>query len=186
MKILPVQKLQLSVMLIFVTHLAQVNIPADAGGSIFIVRHGEKEKGDDPILTPQGFVRAGDLMRRLQKQKITILYTTHLKRTQLTADSLRLLQQPAHFIVDVDTACSQLFNTIQQQRHWHKNILIVSHSHIIPKLLYKLGITDFPQQNLPEKEFDNLFIVSYSNGKASLKQEKYGASSSVAAPMKME
>jgi broad specificity phosphatase PhoE len=165
---------------------AQVMVPPHASGSIFIVRHAEKEKGDNPPLTKEGFGRAGDLMRRLQQENIAAIYTTPLKRTQQTADSLRLYVGVDTFVVAADTACVQLLATLTQQQHWHKKILIVTHSHIVPKLLYKLGFTDFPQQNLPEKEFDNLFIVHLQDGKLSLKQEKYGAVSTPAAPMKME
>ena len=46
--------------------IAQNNPPLTKPGKIYIVRHAEKLKGDDPLLTEEGNKRAGDLMRVLK------------------------------------------------------------------------------------------------------------------------
>lgn len=49
--------------------------------TIYFVRHAEKvttnPKDKDPLLTEQGQQRALDLAKKLQKQKITAVYTTN-------------------------------------------------------------------------------------------------------------
>ena len=162
---------------------AQEKNPFTGNTTLYIVRHAEKEKGDDPLLTEDGNIRAGDLMRTLRDKKIKRAYVTQYKRTQHTADSLNLQLgiDTAHYMAD--TSCVYLFTAIEKNNDWNKPIFIIAHSNIIPKIIYKLGITDFPQQNIPENEFDNLYLVTFKNGKAKLKHSKYGKPSAASFPM---
>ena len=153
-------------------------------GKIFIVRHAEKQSGSDPLLTEEGNARAGDLMRTLTKEKIQRIYVTQYKRTQHTADSLLLQLGVDTIQVIADTSCTDLFSAITKNNDWNKSILIITHSNIIQKIIYKLGITDFPQQNVPDTEFDNLYLVSVQNKKTVLKHSKYGKLSAASANMK--
>ena len=145
---------------------------------VIIVRHAEKQTGNDPALTPEGDKRAGDLMRALN-ESIKRVYVTQYKRTQNTADSLRIQLgiDTVHYLVD--TSCMGLFSAIQKNNDWDKPILIVSHSNIIPKIIYKMGVSNFPQQDIADIEFDNLFVITYQKNKARLIQLKYGNSSNI-------
>lgn len=165
------------------TIAAQNAGPFNINTKIYIVRHAEKQSGTDPLLTDDGNKRAGDLMRTLKDKKISRIYVSEYRRTQNTADSLRI-----QFGIDTvralaDTNCINLFNAITKNKDWTKSILIVSHSNIVPAIIYKLGITSFPQDNLPDEEFDNLYIVSFRKGKAVLKHIKYGKPSAASATM---
>jgi broad specificity phosphatase PhoE len=152
--------------------------------SIFIVRHAEKQTGTDPLLTADGNTRAGDLMRALKKEKIKRIYVTQYKRTRHTADSLHLQLGIDTVQIIADTSCVELFAAITKNKDWNKPILIITHSNIIQKIICKLGITDFPQQNIPDNEFDNLYLVSVKNKKPVLKHTKYGKPSAASASMK--
>lgn len=157
---------------------------AEAGTTkIFIVRHGEKEKGNDPLLTAAGNQRAGDLMRTLKNEGIQKIYVSKYRRTQNTADSMRLQLgiDTVHYIAD--TICYELMNSIMQHRDFGKTILIVAHSNTIPQIIRRLGLTDYPYGDLPDHEFDNLFLITYKDEKARLTKKKYGAPSAVSAPM---
>src|SRR5436190_22211 len=57
---------------------------------IFIVRHGEKETGNDPLLNAAGKTRAGDLMRALKNEGIQKIYVSRTRRSQMTGDSMRI------------------------------------------------------------------------------------------------
>ena len=46
------------------------NINSDSRTTIYLVRHAEKEKGEDPLLTEAGKQRAGDLMRVISAKNI--------------------------------------------------------------------------------------------------------------------
>ncbi|HRI26334.1 MAG TPA: histidine phosphatase family protein [Ferruginibacter sp.] len=150
---------------------------------VFIVRHAEKESGKDPVLTPAGILRAGDLMRALKDEGVQKIYVSQYKRTQMTADSMRIQLgiDTVHYMAD--TACDNLVNAIMEHRDFGKTILIVAHSNTIPHIIRKLGVSDFPRGDLPDGEFDNLFMITYKKEKAKIKLAKYGAKPSASAPM---
>ena len=151
---------------------------------IFIVRHGEKETGNDPLLTPAGNKRAGDLARALQNEGIQKIYVSKTRRSQNTADSLRIQSRidTVHYVAD--TLCDKLINAIMEHSDFGKTILIVAHSNTIPQIIRKFGVKDYPYGDIPDNDFDDLFLITYKKGKAKLKAMKYGARSGVSAPMK--
>jgi broad specificity phosphatase PhoE len=162
---------------------AQLAGPLNKKTAIYIVRHGEKQSGDDPVLTEEGNKRAGDLMRLLKDKNIRRIYVSEFKRTQHTADSLLLQLGIDTVQINADSNCIALFEAIKKQHDWGRSILIISHSNIIPKIIYKLGVTGFPQENTPATEFDNVYIVRYKNKKAVLEHLKYGKASVPSAVM---
>ncbi len=150
---------------------------------IFIVRHAEKETGKEPGLTEGGKKRAGDLMRALQNEGIQKIYVSQYKRTQMTGDSLRIQLKIDTVHYTADTLCDELINTIMEHRDFGKTILIIAHSNTIPQLIRKFGVTDYPYGDIPDNEFDNLFLITYKKEKAKVKVMKYGAKSGVSAAM---
>jgi broad specificity phosphatase PhoE len=150
---------------------------------IFIVRHGEKEAGKDPVLTPAGNIRAGDLMRALQNEGVQKIYVSQYKRTQNTADSMRIQLKINTVQYIADTLCDDLVNSIMENGDFGKTILIIAHSNTIPQIIRKFGVTDYPYGDIPDNEFDNLFVITYKKEKAKLKKMKYGAKSGVSAAM---
>ena len=149
---------------------------------IYIVRHAEKEFGIDPVLTAAGRKRAGDLMRRLKNENIQAIFVTQYLRTQMTADSMRMLLHidTLHYLAD--TVCNGLLNKITDH-HFSKAILIIGHSNTIPKIIRKLGVSNYPQANIPDNEFDNLFLLRYKNHHVRMKKIKYGSLSQASAAM---
>ena len=150
---------------------------------IFIVRHAEKETGNDPVLTAAGNTRAGDLMRALQNENIQKIYVSRTRRSQNTADSLRLQLKIDTVHYTADTVCDNLINSIIEHSDFGKTILIIAHSNTIPQIIRKLGVVDYPYGNIPDNNHDQLFIVTYKKEKAKLKTMKYGAESGVLAAM---
>jgi broad specificity phosphatase PhoE len=150
---------------------------------IYLVRHGEKETGKDPVLTPAGRQRAGDLLRALKDKGITHIYSTPYKRTQMTGDSLRIQLGIDTLIYAADTMGVDLISKIKSHNDIGKTILVIGHSNTIPALIRHLGITDFAIKELDEREFDNLFLINYKKKKPKLKSMKYGAASSTSAAM---
>jgi broad specificity phosphatase PhoE len=165
--------------------LATAQPPAGitAGTKIYLVRHAEKDTGNNPPLTATGFKRAGDLMRTLKSKNIQRIYSTPTRRTMQTADSLRLLQNTDTLLYKADTTGEGLFAKITAAGDAGKTILIVGHSNTVPKLIRKLGVTDYWVKDLPDNEFDNLFLITYKKKKAKLKAMKYGAASGTSAKM---
>jgi len=162
---------------------AQPYYPQKNKSRIFIVRHAEKEKGSDPALTTEGKRRAGDLVKALHRENIQRIYVTQFKRTQQTADSLRIQLNIDTVQVLADTSCIQLFEAITQHQDWNRPILIVTHSNIIQKIIYKLGLIDFPQQNTSESEFDQLYMIRLKHRQPVLRHTRYGHPSAASAAM---
>ena len=52
--------------------------------TIYLVRHAEKQSGNDPLLTENGNKRAGTLLHTLKGKPIRHIYASHFKRTQMT------------------------------------------------------------------------------------------------------
>ena len=115
--------------LTFATFLNAQSQPAIGNKTnIYIVRHAEKQAGEDPLLTPEGNIRAGDLMRTLKNKRIKRIYVSQFKRTQQTADSMFLQLGIDTVLYNADVSCTDLFNTIEKNHDWNKHILIISHS----------------------------------------------------------
>lgn len=137
---------------------------------IFIVRHAEKETGRDPLLTTAGNVRAGDLMRKLQQEGIQKIYVSNTRRTQNTGDSLRIQLKidTVHYLPD--TLCDNLVNAIMQHGDFGKTVLIIAHSNTIPQIIRKFGVKDYPYGDIPDNDFDDLFLITYKTKRQNLRK----------------
>jgi 2,3-bisphosphoglycerate-dependent phosphoglycerate mutase len=56
-----------------------------------------------------------------------------------------------------------------------KNILVIGHSNTILPIVKRLGVKNISIHEIPDDEYDYLFVVTYKKNKATLKVEKYGA-----------
>lgn len=146
-------------------------------GKIYIVRHAEKvTPGDDPVLTVAGNKRAGDLMRKLKSKGLKRIYVTQFKRTQLTADSLRIRLRidTVHYYHD---NYDKLLKSIRVHHDAGRTILIIAHSNTIPTIIRRLGVRNYPLADILDWQFDNLFLVTFPGGVAKVNKYKYGATS---------
>lgn len=143
--------------------------------TLYIVRHAEKDTGSNPALSATGLKRAGDLYRTLRKKKIQLIFVSQYRRTAMTADSLRIYQNIDTVQYKADATGDKLFETMAARAGKAKRILIVGHSNTVPAIIRKAGVEGYTIRELPETEYDNLFIVEQKKGKATLKQERFGA-----------
>lgn len=142
--------------------------------TFYIVRHAEKDTGNNPVISAIGKERAGDLYRVLKNKKIGLVMVTQYRRTGMTADSLRIYNNIDSIQYAADATGDKLLEAVQQRTGNANNILIVGHSNTLPAIIRKLGVASYTIKELPETAFDNLFIVTIKKGKAKLKQLKYG------------
>ena len=159
---------------------------------IYLVRHAEKATtpADNPVLTENGNKRAGDLMRKLQNKNVKRIFVTQFRRTQMTGDSMRIQLGIDTVKYLAEENGNDLFTKIISHRDAGKTILIIGHSNTIPDYILKLGVANYPTANIPDKEFDNIYLVYYKRVfpffgrfKAHLKKAKYGAASAVSGAM---
>lgn len=151
---------------------------------IYLVRHAEKESGQDPLLTEAGNKRAGDLARVLKDKKVKHIFVTQFKRTQNTGDSLRLQfgVDTVHYMAD--TSADDLIKQLKLHHDLNSTILVIGHSNTIPLVIRKLALPDYPIDYIPDNDFDDLFLLTFKKGKAVLTRTKYGAASGESAKMK--
>lgn len=140
----------------------------------YIVRHAEKDTGSNPAISTIGKERAGDLYRTLKNKKIGLIMATQYRRTGMTADSLRIYKKIDSIQYAADATGDKLLEALEKRAGNVKNILIVGHSNTLPAIIRKLGVDSYTEKDIPDNEYDNLFIIRYKKGKAVLKQLKFG------------
>jgi broad specificity phosphatase PhoE len=147
-------------------------------GVIYIVRHAEKDAGNDPGLSAEGFQRSRDLdlalKQKVYSRRIDRVYVTQYRRTQLTAEPIRISfkTDTAHYMADV-TGDGLIAAMERFKGKKDDHILIIGHSNTIPIILKRLGIYDY-SKDIPDNEYDNLFTVTYRKGIPTLTVKKYG------------
>lgn len=121
--------------------------------NIIIVRHAEKEKGPDPVLTEQGTKRAQNLVTLLKDYDIKYVFSTNYKRTQLTAKPLATALGVA--IKSYDPSNQALL--IDEIKKTDEDIFVVGHSNTVPNLVYLLTGKKIV---IDEDTFDALLIIN--------------------------
>lgn len=171
-------------LLLFIkTSVAQLPEGISSGTKIYVVRHAEKDTGNNPQLTAAGRKRAGDLLQILQQKNIQRIYSTPYRRTIQTGDSLRIQQHIDTLIYKADTTGQGIYDKIVAAGDGGKTILIIGHSNTVPRIIRKLGAKDFPSTDIPDMEFDNLYLITCKKGKVKVKKMKYGDQSGVSVKM---
>ncbi|MBL7742870.1 MAG: histidine phosphatase family protein [Chitinophagaceae bacterium] len=159
----------------FITMVCFSIIFSSCSHTYYVVRHAEKAAADqmmssDVPLTYQGKERAEALKDILKKKKITYVFSTNTIRTKSTA-------QPTadyfHLPVEIygprpDSAFIRLLNSKG------KNTLIVGHSNTVDDVVNLLCKERKVAGDLPDMQYDNLFIVKKKRGKIFFQQKKYG------------
>jgi len=145
--------------------------------TVFLVRHAEKKiepENPDPDLSPEGVTRALELSRMFGNSGVQAIYATQFKRTQQTVSPLaNSLHLP---IVSIDAKQSQELVRRILTDNRGQTVFVAGHNNTIPETVNLLSGEKYP--NIPESEFDNLFIVTiYRSGKAKVVSLKYGAPS---------
>jgi phosphohistidine phosphatase SixA len=162
---------------------------------LVLVRHADKaaQPVDDPPLTPAGAKRAQDLAVTLRHAGVTAIITTQVRRTRETARPLAtalgvtpdvlkvgesaLVANPApgqQFPAEVITARTEYIKQLEAAvRRLSGVALVVGHDWSVPGLIASLGGPELP--NICSSVYDNLFVLTYAQGKAHLVQARYGA-----------
>jgi phosphohistidine phosphatase SixA len=147
---------------------------------VYIVRHAEKSTNplQDPDLTAEGRVRAEDLARELDNNRITQVYSTDTRRTRQTAEPFSMQSGIPVQLYRNDTLLKFLYHVLDAE----KNTLIVGHSNTTLQMLKELGL--HPSiKTIPENDYDNLFIVTLKSKAGEggyhlrLKEKTYGKKS---------
>lgn len=148
----------------------------------YIVRHAEKETAsagtvmntpDDPPLSAAGRLRAVELREALKNKGIQYFFSTNTIRTISTAQPLEELQGGTK--IELYNTRDSLDHFISKIRAIQKgNVLIVGHSNTVDDVVNKLmGEIKVPK-DLPDSEYDNLYIVTNKGSRYKFENKTYG------------
>ena len=145
--------------------------------TVILVRHGEKaaQPADNPPLTAQGQMRAGELLKAVRDAGITAIYSTPTVRTlstaKVTADALKLpVTETPVYNRSVPTYADSVAARVKREGGV---ILVVGHSNTMGAVIKALGGPDVGE--IADAEHDNMFVVTVQSGKpAQLVRAKYG------------
>jgi 2,3-bisphosphoglycerate-dependent phosphoglycerate mutase len=172
-------KLLIAIFFLLATQGASAQAGKQSKQIFYIVRHAEKDTGNNPALSVNGQYRAGDLYKKLKRKNIDLIFVSQYRRTGMTADSLRIYQRIDTVHYKADATGDDLFNTLNKRIGSARNILIVGHSNTVPAIVRRAGASDYVEKELGDDEYDKLFIVTRKKNKTYLKIEKYGKASPV-------
>ena len=136
---------------------------------IYLVRHAEKQAGDDPSLTAAGVERAELLAQILGDKGVTNIHSTNLKRTLETAAPLATqtgLEVALYDPSDLDAFA----DTLEANVGVH---LVVGHSNTTPQLATALG--GDPGREIDEAtEYDRLYVITLSEDPIASRIDRFG------------
>ena len=138
--------------------------------TVFVVRHAEKQDGEDPGLTGEGQQRASRLAALLANAGVDALFSSEYRRTR---DTLAPAAEATGLAVEVMPAREPqtLVDRILGQ-HRGQQVLIASHSNLVPELVKRLGGAE--PGPIAESEYFHLFVVTIApDGKATTVELKY-------------
>lgn len=129
----------------------------------YLVRHAEKNLSDktnrDPALTEKGHTRAKNLVKVLQEVKFDAVYSTDYKRTRDTGKPLASANNLELILYNPRNVDYQAF----MEKTKGQTVLIVGHSNTTPFFSNGLLGKDI-YENLDESIYNNLYIVTVTNG----------------------
>lgn len=123
-----------------------------------LVRHAEKDTiSVNPGLTSEGMDRAFRLANIFSQESVTAMYATPYRRTQETLQPLS--KQKNLSILSYQPGDQKFLETLFKEHPNGGLFVIAGHSNTIPQLVNQLIEQDL-LQNLDEKDYDDIFIVS--------------------------
>lgn len=166
----------------FILYLLLITFSSCGSVKYYVVRHAEKatpsdgmtmNTPNDPPLSPAGRTRAIELREELRAKGIRYIFSTNTIRTIATAQPLNELRGSTQ--IELYNTRDSLDHLIQKLKAIEKgNSLIVGHSNTVDDIVNKLcGETKVPN-DLPDSEYDNLYIVTKKGKRFKFENKTYG------------
>ncbi len=159
-----------------------LTLVACSSKTYWVVRHAEKAPvaagadrmmASDPPLSEAGEARAEALKERLKREHITAIFSTNFKRTRSTAEPLSRAIGIAASIYSPSPDSLEAF--ITRMKSSRGSIVIIGHSNTIDDIANKLVGKKVVPGDLPETEYDNLYIIKQKGKKFLFRNAYYGA-----------
>ncbi|WP_116105430.1 SixA phosphatase family protein [Lewinella sp. IMCC34191] len=139
--------------------------------TILLVRHAEKDYGDDPDLIPAGQERAALLAEMLSKTELAAVYSTDTKRTRQTASPSA--EKHGLKVNIYDAADLKVIADRLSRKHRGQTVLVVGHSNTTPALANYLTKSE-AHPRFSELDYGNLLVVTLpESGRSQVLQLRY-------------
>lgn len=124
---------------------------------IFLVRHAEKQEGDDPLLTEAGESRALGLANLVGPTWPDHLFSTPFRRNRATLSPLMQGLQKAPDMYQPD-ALDELAEQLKSASYRGSRVVVCGHTNTVPQLVNLLtGTTNFA--DIPEEDYTRIYLV---------------------------
>ncbi|MEJ7610781.1 MAG: histidine phosphatase family protein [Ferruginibacter sp.] len=143
---------------------------------VYLVRHAEKAGSGpaDGLKAPEGVNRANALKDYFKGKALHGVYSTNYPRTIQTAQPVAAVKGLA--VLGYNNGDSLLADILQKK---NRRYVVVGHSNTIPQMIRAAGLDPSYSGNIPDNEFDNLYIITVKRKNSSLiksiERKKYGA-----------
>jgi len=166
----------------FVLYLFILSFSSCGSVKYYVVRHAEKATSsegmamntpNDPPLSAAGRVRAIELREALKGKNIRYIFSTNTIRTIATAQPLNELRGATQIeLYNTKDSLDYLIDKLKAIKSG--NSLIVGHSNTVDDIVNKLcGETKVPN-DLPDSEYDNLYIITKKGKHYRFENKTYG------------
>ena len=122
--------------------------------TIYVMRHLERDAGNDPGLNATGAAHAEQLAAWFRRDKPKAIFVTPYRRARETVAPLAAKLG----ISPTDYDPQQQDKLIEAARAVKGPVLIVGHSNTVPKIVQALGGPESP--DLPDSDYGRIWIVS--------------------------
>jgi 2,3-bisphosphoglycerate-dependent phosphoglycerate mutase len=134
-----------------------------------LVRHAEKEAGQDPALTAAGELRAQKLLEVLKDYSPDVIYSSNYLRTRSTVTPLAKKFGKEIQIYNPGKQAEFAAQLLEQKG---KTIVVAGHSNTVPALA-NLLLQEKTYADLDDSVYNQFWIVTVTNGKATAKVVTY-------------
>lgn len=150
--------------------------------TFYIVRHAEKELADsnarsmqaDPPLSATGKQRAQDLKTWMKDKGLTQVYSTNYERTRATVQPTAAAAGIAVQLYSPRADSTDALISRLHQLDAKAVVLIAGHSNTIDDLANKLTGRQVVPGDLPETEYNNLYVIRKEGDTYTFTALKYG------------
>jgi phosphohistidine phosphatase SixA len=166
----------------FILYLLILTFSSCGSVKYYVVRHAEKatpsegaamNTPNDPPLSAAGRGRAIELREALKGKGIRYIFSTNTIRTIATAQPLNELRGATH--IELYNTKDSLDHLIDKLKAINKgNSLIVGHSNTVDDIVNKLCGEKLISGDLPDSEYDNLYIVTKKGKQYRFENKTYG------------
>lgn len=160
-----------------VVSLLSAMATAASAQTVYIVRHAEKaDASADPVLSAAGEARAQALSAALADAHPTVVLTSPLQRTRLTAAPTAAYHSATPEAVPLDGGgATHVAATVSRVQALPDDavVLIVGHSNTVPLIARALGYAE--AADMPECEYDRLTVLHLNGDTVHGEVRRYGA-----------